>query len=288
MGNAVRATIFGMLDDPDSQRYLVTYTLYENQPYVEINWAVDGKKPNPLPEAGWLSFPFNIDKPDYRLYRTGGIVDPQEDFIDNTNQDYYFLNTSMTMFDESGFGMALNCPSSPGISIDNPGLFRFSGKKHLNTGKVFVNLFNNQWGTNFTEWIEGSFSSRMYIWTYKDYDPEKSFITPSEETRIPLKGVYFDGINGHNPEMQKGISLSRKGILVTAYREVNEGMELRLWEQAGNSGMCEVTFPEGTNFQEAYPSNLRGEVTDEKGIEISDNSFQFSIQANQPMSFILK
>ena len=114
MGNAVRATVFGKLDDPDSQRYMVTYTLYENQPYVEIVWGVDGKKPNPLPEAGWLSFPFNVDNPEYRLYRTGGIVDPQREFVEGTNQDFYFLNTSMTMYNGSGQGMVLNSPDSPG------------------------------------------------------------------------------------------------------------------------------------------------------------------------------
>jgi hypothetical protein len=76
MGNAVRATILGRLDDSDMQGYMITYTLYKNQPYVEINWGVDGKTPCPLPEAGWLCFPFNIELPEYRLYRTGGIVDP--------------------------------------------------------------------------------------------------------------------------------------------------------------------------------------------------------------------
>jgi len=71
MGNAVRASVFGKLDDPDSQHFIITYTLYENQPYIEIVWGVDGKIPHPLPEAGWLTFPFNVDKPEYRLYRTG-------------------------------------------------------------------------------------------------------------------------------------------------------------------------------------------------------------------------
>lgn len=47
---------YWQVNNSELQKYYVTYTLYENQPYVEINWGVDGKKPNPLPEAGWLSF----------------------------------------------------------------------------------------------------------------------------------------------------------------------------------------------------------------------------------------
>jgi len=287
-GNAIRASIFGKLDDRDSQGYLVSYTLYEDQPFVEITWGVDGKKPSSLPEAGWLSFPFNVDRPEYRLYRTGGIVDPQRDFVEMTNQDFYFLNTSMTMFDSKGSGIALNCPTSPGISIDNPGLFQFSKKKQLSTAKVFVNLYNTQWGTNFTEWIEGSFSTRTYIWSYNNYDSESSFITPSEETRVPLKGVFYEGPRGKSPLMQEGISLSRKGILLTAFKEEGEGMLLRLWEQAGNSGSCTLSLLEDCNFKKAHLCNLRGEILDEKGIEISDNSFQFAIRAYQPVSFFLK
>ena len=290
MGNAVRATVLGKLDDPDSQRYMVSYTLYENQPYIEIVWGVDGKKPNSIPEAGWISFPFNVEKPDYRLYRTGGIVDPKREFVKGTNQDYYFLNTSMTLYDGSGKGMVLNCPSSPGISIDDPGLFRFSRNKELSTGKVFVNLFNTQWGTNFTEWIEGSFSSKIYIWSYEKYDSEKTFITPSEETRVPLKAVFYEGPKGEIPATAEGISLSRKGILLTAFKTNpdRDTMVLRLWEQAGKDGLCEVSLPEGSDYNRAYPCNLRDEITDERGIVISNNTFQFTIQANQPASFILK
>ncbi len=290
MGNAVRATVFGKLDDPDSQSYLVTYTLYENEPYIEIAWGVDGKKPNPQPEAGWLSFSFNMDSPEYRLYRTGGIVNPEKEFVENTNLDFYFLNTSMTMYNTSGQGVVMNSPSSPGISIDSPGLFTYSRTKQLSTGNVFVNLYNNQWGTNFTEWIEGSLSSKIYIWTYDKYHPEASFITPSEETRVPLKGVFYDGPQGASALAQNGLTLSRKGILVTAFKKGSDqdDMVLRLWEQAGNGGLCTITLPEGSDFKRAYPCNLRDKIYEEEGISISNNSFQCNIQANQPVSFILK
>jgi len=288
MGNAIRATVFGKLNDQDSQDYLVTYTLYENQAYVEIVWGVDGKKPNSLPEAGWLSFPFEVDRPEYRLYRTGAIVDPQTEFIERTNQDFYFLNTSMTMFNSSGSGVALNCPGSPGVSIDSPGLFKFSGKKQLSTGDLYVNLYNTQWGTNFTEWIEGSFASRMYIWSYNKYDSEKQLITPSEETRVPLKAVFYEGTRGKSPVMQEGIALDRKGIVLTAFKEEGAGTLIRLWEQAGKGGTCTLTLSEYSAYKKAFLCNLRGEILDENGIDLQNNSFQFNIKAYQPMSFILK
>ena len=290
MGNAVSATVFGTTDAPESQHYLVTFTLYENQPYIELNWGIDGKRPNAIPEAGWLSFPFALKKPEYRLFRTGGIVDPQKDLVKRSNHDYYFLNTSMTMFENSGNGVVLNCPSSPGISIDTRGLYHFSDEKVLERAKVYVNLFNTQWGTNFTEWIEGSFSSKFYIWSYDEYDAERSFITPSEETRTPLYGIYFDGEKGNSPLSQKGLSLNRKGIIITAYgkNRDGEGTVLRLWEQSGKAGSCKISLPEGCSFKKAIPCNLRGEVIGSHEISITGNQFEVYIKANQPVTFILK
>jgi hypothetical protein len=267
---------------------LTTWTLYENHPYVVIDWGIDGKKPNPLPEAGWLSFPFDLDTPQYRLYRTGGIVDPKRDLVERSNKDFCFLNTSMAMFDESGGGVALNCPASPGISIDNPGLFRFSKVKELTTGTVFVNLYNNQWGTNFAGWIDGSFSSKMYLWSFDEFDAERSFVTPSEETRVLLKGVFHDGRRGNGLVSQAGVSLSRRGILLTALKRQEKGMLLRLWEQTGTGGPCAVTLPQGSAFTVACPCDLRGGRTCANGIEISGGTFEFTARPNQPATFILK
>lgn len=288
MGNAVRATIWGKLNDGDEQKYLVSYTLYEKQAYVEVNWGVDGKKPNSSPEAGWLSFPFNVENPNYGALRTGGIVDAKTDFVKNTNFDYFFLNTSISLYDAAGKGVALNCPESPAVSIDEPGLWRYSREKNFTTGDVFVNLYNNQWGTNFTEWIEGSFSSKMYIWSYDKYDAATSLITPTEETRIPLMGVFYDGKAGEHPLSQEGISINRHGVLLTAFFNVQEGTVLRFWEQAGKSGKCTISLAKNSGFKRAYPCDLRNNIFDTKGISIENDSFSYTLNANQPISFILK
>lgn len=290
MGNAVSATALCSTGDPYNQHYMTTYTLYAGQPYLEVNWGIDGKKPTALPEAGWLSFPFAVKNPQYRLYRTGGIVDPQKDFISRSNKDYYFLNTSMTMFDNKGSGIVLNCPEAPGISIGSRGLYHFSGEKKLKGSEVYSNLFNTQWGTNFREWIEGSFSSKFYIWSYAEYDPEVGFITPSEETRSPLYCTFFDGPAGTIPVSRSGLSLSRKGILVTAFcaNRDGEGTILRLWEQSGKEGPCRIILPGGCDFKEAVRCDLRGTILNNERIAIKDNELEISMKSFQPVTLILK
>jgi len=293
----IRATAMCQLNDSSAQRYMVSYTLYENQPYIEITVGLDGKKPVANPEAGWIAFPFALNQPEYRLLRTGGIVDPQKDLVNNTNHDFYFLNTAMAMYDKTG-GIGLNCPHTPGVSIDQPGIGVYSKTRTLSTGTVFSNLYNNVWGTNFTEWVEGSHAAKFYIWSYKNYDAESSFITPAEETRTPLSAAFYapTGLSfAHNyetsgelPNMQSGVTLDRKGILVTSFNKKGAEATVRFWEEAGRSGKCKVTLPKNASFKKAYLCNLRGEQMDKNGIVIANNSFAFDIGANQPRTFILR
>lgn len=284
--NFVRATSFCRMDNGDD--YTLTYTLYENSPYMEVCWNICNKKADSQPEGGWLAFPFNVSAPSFHLGRTGGIVDPAKDFIKNTNHDYFFLNTGLAVVDKSGKGFGLNTPDAPAVSLERPGLFRFSGEFVPKKPNVFVNLFNNQWGTNFTEWIEGSFSAKVYLWSVGHYSHEASLITPVEETRVPLMGVYSEGDGGKLPVSASGVTLSRKGILVTAFGDNidGEGDVLRLWEQSGESGKCFVALP-GNGYRSGQFCNLRGEPIGTP-FPIKGNTFIVDVQAYRPLSILLR
>ncbi len=283
--HAVKATVFCRTEADDD--YLLSYTLEDNSPYVKIGWCLRNKPAEPQPEAGWLAFPFKVGQPTFRLGRIGSIVNPATDFVKNTNHDYYFVNTGLAVLNHQGDGFGLNTPNAPAVSLDRPGLFRFSSDFVPEQPNVFVNLFNNQWGTNFTEWIEGGLSAQIYLWSIFSYENEKSLITPTEETRVPLMGVYWDGKAGNLPSLKSGISLSRKGILITAYGPNRDGKGdiLRLWEQTGESGKCTISFPEKT-YQKAQPCNLRGEPIGEP-IEIEQLQLHVEVNAYQPLSLIL-
>lgn len=283
--HAVKATVFCRTEAGDD--YLLSYTLEDNSPYVKIGWSLRNKPAEPQPEAGWLAFPFKVGQPTFRLGRIGSIVNPATDFVKNTNHDYYFVNTGLAVLNHQGDGFGLNTPNAPAVSLDRPGLFRFSSDFVPKQPNVFVNLFNNQWGTNFTEWIEGGLSAQVYLWSISSYENEKSLITPTEETRVPLMGVYWNGKAGNLPSLKSGISLSRKGILITAYGPNRDGKGdiLRLWEQTGESGKCTISFPEKT-YQKAQPCNLRGEPIGEP-IEIEQQQLHVEVNAYQPLSLIL-
>jgi hypothetical protein len=203
--------------------------------------------------------------------------------------DYGFITTGVGVVNKNNQGYGITSPDVAGVSLDRPGLWRYSTDFVPQKANVFFNLYNNQWSTNFTEWVEGSWNAKFYIWSIEKYSNGNAIVMPSEEIRNPLMGEYTGGAAGNQAPTAKGVSVSEKGVLVTFFgkNRDGEGDLIRLWEQNGTDQTCTVTLPEGSVFKTAQFCNLRGE---EKGaiLPISNRLIQVKLKANQPVSLILK
>lgn len=269
--------------------YSITVSLYRDSPKVELIWSIHSKPADSWAEAGWISLPFQVDNPTFRLARLGAVVNPATDFVKGSNFDYNFLNSGLAVIDDEGNGIGMATPDAPGVSLDRPGLWKYSGHFIPERPNVFVNLYNNLWSTNFTEWIEGSWSARIDLWFTTEFNNEKSLITPAEESRSPLLSALVNGNGGRLPAAAAGVQLSRKGAMVTAFgrNPDGDGMVLRLWEQAGTPGKITVTLPSGLQARTAMPVDLRGEQVGEP-ITIISGTFNCYMNAYAPASFILR
>ena len=266
----------------------LTFTLYAKQPYVDLQWEVTKKEADPWPEAGWLCLPFAIDKPQFRLGRPGSIIDPSKDCVRAANNEIFCLDAGLTVTGADGKGMGI-CPlDSPLVSLGRPGGFRFTRDWSPRKPTVFVNLFNNIWGTNFQQWIGGTWTSRVRIWSVEGKGVEADLITPAWEARTPCQAAFFDGPAGTLPLAQTGLELSRKGVLVTAFgpNPDGEGILLRLWEQAGQDGPCKVTLPEGLRGHKARLCDLRGRPI-EDAIASRDGQLEVQLTHFAPTSVLL-
>ncbi|MCX6923882.1 MAG: hypothetical protein NT154_11850 [Verrucomicrobia bacterium] len=264
-------------------------TFPHNQPYVDIEWRVTGKTPDPLPEGGWLCFPFAVAQPKFLLGRLGGPIDPTKDIVVGANRHYFCLNSGLSITGQDGAGFGL-CPlDAPCVSLDEPGLWKFSLDYTPKKSSVFVNLYNNEWNTNFPEWQDGSWISRVRIWLTRGMGVGADLIVPSWEARLPLLAAAADGPGGKLPRTQAGLGLSRSGILVTAFGQNPDGagMLLRLWEQAGQSGNCTVRLPAELMARTAQPVNLRGQPEGEP-ISVKGGEFTTEVRAYAPASFFLQ
>ncbi|HWX23211.1 MAG TPA: hypothetical protein VN578_25190 [Candidatus Binatia bacterium] len=273
---------------PLAKAVTIRYTLYEAQPYLDLEWAIEDKTPNPLPEGGWLCLPFAIERPEFKLARLGSLTDPSKDIIEGANRHLFCLNSGMTITGPDGYGVGL-CPlDSPLVSLGEPGLWKFSLNYVPLSARVFINLYNNQWDTNFPLWQEGSWNSRVRLWLVRKGISARNLIEPAWEARASLLASSADGPRGNLPVQGSGLSVSREGVIATCFGPdpYSDKLLLRLWELGGVSGALTVTLPPGLKATRALPVNLRG-VPEGKPVRISRGTFKINLPAFAPASFVL-
>jgi len=287
----VSATLTGSIPGPGpEQRVYIRLTLPAALPAadLEIGWQ---KQPDSWPEAGWICLPFKCANPRFRLGRLGADMDPVKDLtVDHANYHLSWIHTGAAVYDgDTGAGVAV-CPrDSPLVSLGEPGEYKFDRRYEPKLPYIYVNLYNNHWRTNFAGWIGDGrrMVSRVRIWAFDRFDPESALYSPSMEARVPLAAARSTARPGKLPPMQAGISLSRKGVAITAFgpNPDGPGTVLRLWEQGGRSGRLVVTLP--GRFETAEPINLRGERLG-PSIPIRKGELQLDLGAYAPASFLLR
>jgi hypothetical protein len=104
--------------------------------------------------------------------------------------------------------------------------------------------------------------------------------------RTPLLAAVADGPGGKLPASHAGLSVSRPGVLVTAFGQNPDGKGtlLRLWDQSGEAADLEVTVP--GNFKTAIPVNLRGQKAGAP-LPIQGGKLRCKMRAFAPVSFVL-
>jgi hypothetical protein len=288
---------------PDATQLRVT--LHAAAPWLDLEWSIPRKTPDPWPEAGWLCFPLRADDPTFRLARLGCIVDPAKDLVRGSNHEIFCLSGGLLVNGSEGGSTGI-CPiDSQLVSLEHRGLWRYSRDFVAHKPDVFVMLFNNLYSTNFPQWIEGTWSSRVRLWATEKGQPlEKSLIGGSWEARTPCLAAVCDAAPGKLPLSAAGLTISkgaedpagdpaardslRRRLLVTAFgpNPYGHGTLLRLWEQVGDAGTYTIRLPSGMNVRTAQPCDLRGQPIGQP-LAVKDGAFQVQIESMAPMSVIL-
>jgi len=82
-----------------------------------------------------------------------------------------------------GAGSASAPLDSPLVSPGEPGSHKFDARYEPTTARVFLNLFNNHWQTNFRNWTGGRITSRVRLWTFDQFESESALLTPAMGAR---------------------------------------------------------------------------------------------------------
>ncbi|MGM9802972.1 MAG: hypothetical protein ACI308_02220 [Muribaculaceae bacterium] len=287
-----------MVSAPDTARHLpavrLTVTLCKGMPYFDMEIKLINKAKDNWPEADWLCLPFAINNPQFAVYRQLGVMNPATDIQKGANRHLYAAYHGVTITGDDGAGFAV-CPvDHPLVSLGEPGCWKFSNDYVPQKPVVYLNLYNNQWNTNFRYWYTGSWTSRVRMWAIKAgtqaAERSEMMMDYAFDARNPLIAANVSAQKGRLPKQASGVSLSRRGVLVTAFGsdpDGNQGTLLRVWEQAGVASPLEVTLPSTMRVSRAIPVDLRGTPTGDD-VEVKSNKIKVNIKAYAPVSFILQ
>lgn len=268
------------------------FTFSRFSPTVDVEWVIDKKTPNPLPEGGWLCFPFKAESPRFALGRLNGPTDPAKDIVHGAGRYRFAVTTGVSVMDAKGRGVSL-CPiDSPLVSLGTPGLWKHDLDYVPRTPTVFVNLYNNMWNTNFPLWQEGTWGERVRIW------PHANLARTAWEARVPLLAASVPALQPSTvsrqsvpslPARNGGLRVSRPGVLVTAFgaNPFGSGTLLRIWDQTGSTGIVTVGLPRGMKVSRATPVNLRGEAVGGT-FRVRNGRFDLRLRRLAPATFVLR
>lgn len=257
-------------------------SLHRAQPFLDLELTITDKAKDNWPEADWLCLPFKLNAPQFSVWRNLGIMDPARDILSGANRHLYAVGLGVTITGADGASISV-CPlDHPLISLDTPGIWKFSLDFVPKKPTVFLNLYNNQWNTNYRYWYSGTWSSRVRVWVGND------LAVPALESRVPLLAAAGAGSGGGLSAVQKGLRVSRPGVIVTAFgaSPALKGTLLRIWEVAGKSGKILVKLPSGIGAKTAQEVDFRGRA---RGLAnpIKNDSFEVQLGAFAPASFEL-
>lgn len=150
----------------NARRLRTEIVLWEEKEYLDITYHLLDKQPTPFIESGHFAFPLKTEKPRYFVNKLGCVMDPQKDVLGGCNTDLYCLE-GWTAVEEEECGLAVAVKEAPLMSYEKPGILRFDNAPEIRESVLFMQGFNNAWGTNFPQWSEGDMTFSYRLMPYR-------------------------------------------------------------------------------------------------------------------------
>ncbi|HEX9987390.1 MAG TPA: glycoside hydrolase family 38 C-terminal domain-containing protein [Chloroflexia bacterium] len=227
-GGKIMSSNAGCTELP-GQTISIEFSLAGDNPYLDIEYVIQGKEATPLAESTVVPFPLNLPKPSFRLGQVGSVIDPARDIAEGANRSLWCVDGWIDASDDR-VGMSVMPVDMPLVSIGNTGIFRFEPERVPREPAIYAHLSNTQWGTNFPQWLEGDFRFRIRllphvgdwrhgkVWAYEYGTIANLFPLPDKTlntTQLPI------------------VAHSNMKLLAVRPRHDGRGLIVRLWDMLG-------------------------------------------------------
>ena len=149
-------------DFGDANEICIRITLPEAGDELPVSLSLVGKQATPYIESGSFVMPLAMDDPDYRLHKNGQWIDPKVDIADYADHALYCIE-DLAQASQDGATVSVEVLDTPLLAIGETGIYIFRKQYEQHAPAFYFNLFNNQWGTNFPQWIEGDISFSFIV-----------------------------------------------------------------------------------------------------------------------------
>lgn len=217
----------------NANKIIVKYTLLGER--LNVKLQLINKEATPIIEGGFFTLDLNCENAEYYLNKVGTVINPKTDIIKNANNLLYCVENWLDIV-EGNNGLTIITHDAPLLSIGEMPLYKFRGEYMESKEKIiYINLFNNMWGTNFPQWMEGNFIYEFDLvphqGTYKDINNVLDNIIDK-----PL--IY----SGHEINLNKElIKVENGNVLAVKLSEDQKGIIIRIKESIGEDRTISIS-----------------------------------------------
>lgn len=137
----------------------VKFTIKQTEDGLSIRMEGKGKEAINLVEIGNFVVDLGCDGKKFTVEQIGQEVDVNTDLVPNTNQLYWAMD-NFAKIDH----IRLQSIDAPLVSFGKNGIAEYTGGvQKKKKASFYINLFNNHWGTNFPQWMEGDYSFEFVL-----------------------------------------------------------------------------------------------------------------------------
>lgn len=200
----------------DAERILLTVTVPEDDRPVRVRVAIEGKRATPYVESGALCVPLAMENPKYMINKTGSVLDPETDIAPGANHAFYALEHFAAAGDARG-AVGVVSHDCPLVSLGENGVYVYRKDYEPHAPEMRFCLFNNMWGTNFPQWIEGDMAFEFDVITSDPGDADGMYIQAAKLAENP-DGAVLPNLPFTLPE----------GVRATNFVPDGDGLTLRV------------------------------------------------------------
>ena len=221
----------------DAERVCIYVTVPEDDRPVRVRIELIDKRATPYVESGALCVPLSAEHPAYYVNKTGSVLRPETDIASGANHAFYALEHFAAAEDEHAL-VSVVSHDCPLLSIGENGVHQFRMDYEQHASEFRFCLFNNMWGTNFPQWIEGDMAFEFDVFAGDAGSVGSAYLQACELAENP------DGAEA----IQSPFELSR-GLYATSLTREGSALLLRV-HSCEASAMSARIVGDGWRFTE--------------------------------------